>query len=108
MESIATDYKKVILLTLVRELEFITIHENTLSFMVRDVNSPKNCETVCKYYEFLKKHFHLPRTTRQPQKIVSQTMLAMFKACDMDFKKSTRCYYVDALKTTSGHYETCI
>lgn len=108
MDTIATDYKKVIFLTLVRELEHVSINEQTLSFMVRDVNCSKNCDVVLKHYDFLKKHYHLPRTTRQPRKIVSQTLLAMFKGCGMEYKKSTRCYYVDSLKTTSGHYETCV
>ena len=106
MDSIATDYKKVIFMTLIRELEHVNIKEASIAFMVRDVNCSKNCELVCKHYDFLKKHFHLPRNTRQPQKIVSQVLIAMFKCCGYEYNKSTKCYYKDTLKTTSGYYET--
>jgi len=108
MDSIATDYKKVIFTTLIRELDNVNTNEGNVSFLVRDVNTDKNREIITKHYNFLKKHFHLPRTTRPPQKIVSQTLISMFKGCKYEYTKCTKCYYVDNLKTTSGHYTTCV
>lgn len=105
MDTIATDYKKIILATLVRELENITHDEKKLLFLVRDVNTPANAQIIKKHYTFLKKHYDLPRENRQPQKIVSQTLRTMVQGCCYSFKKSTKCYYVQGMKTTSGFYE---
>jgi len=108
IKSIDISYKKEIFNKIIEHLENINRDNEFLSFIVKDINDDKNNSFILKNYPYLRKHFKLPHHSRMPKKLTSQTLLSMFKECNMKYKKKTKAYKIGDFKTTTGFYEVCV
>ena len=101
-------YKKEIFRKILLKIQGIQNDDEQLTFFVREINNDINNNFILEHYDYLRKHFKLPHHSRTPKKLTSQTLLSMFKECDLQYKKSTKSFNMlregKKFKTTSGFY----
>ena len=90
--------KKTILRDLLSRLQGVKLnHDNSYSFLVREVNSDINKEIINKDLEDLKKVFKLPSPAKRNKikKFTSSMIIHMAKQCDCKIDKATKYYKVE-------------
>lgn len=118
--------KKTVLRDLLSRLDGVKVSgDNSFSFLVREVNSPKNKEIISNDLGDLKKVFKLPSPAKRDKikKFTSSMLIHMAKQCECSIDKSTKYYKVekqifvkrepngdfpdkrDSYESTSGFYE---
>lgn len=90
--------KKTILRDLLSRLQGVKLnHDNSYSFLVREVNSDINKEIINKDLGDLKKVFKLPSPAKRNKikKFTSSMIIHMAKQCDCKIDKATKYYKVE-------------